>query len=275
VREWLGSLLDVGSFGWRDALDILLVALLVYGALALLRRTRGAPVAIGILGFIVIWRIVVALELQTLGTILDVLVAGLPLAIVLLFQNHIRRALMLLGRLPLLRFFSRNEEELMIESIALAAMSLASKRTGALIVIERAVGLRTYTDSGIPLDARPSYELLLALFHVRSPLHDGAVVISAGRIAAAACLLPLTTKPHLAGRFGSRHRAAIGLSEETDAFIIVVSEERGTISIVRDGEVIPREAKELRDDLMRELSPASVVPARDGGRRLSLRSERP
>lgn len=261
MLDWVSPLFDVSTFGWRDALDIVLVALLVFGAIALLRRTRGAPIAIGVLAFIALWRVVVALELQTLGTILDIAAAGLPLAIVLLFQNHIRRAFMTLGRVPFLRFMRASEEDLMVESLALATMSLASSRIGALIVIERSVGLRTFIGSGIALDAKPSYELLLAIFHVRSPLHDGAVIISGGRIAAAACLLPLTTKPHLAGRYGSRHRAAIGLSEETDAFVIAVSEERGVISIVRDGEVIPREAKELRDDLMRELG-AGRLPAR-------------
>jgi diadenylate cyclase len=124
-------------------------------------------------------------------------------------------------------------------------------------VIEREVGLRTFIASGIALDARASYELLLALFHTRSPLHDGAVILSHGRVAAAACMLPLTTKPHLSVKYGSRHRAAVGLSEDTDAIVVVVSEERGVISLVRDGELRALEAKELRDLLKRELTTAS------------------
>jgi diadenylate cyclase len=149
----------------------------------------------------------------------------------------------------------------MVEAIALAAMSMSSQRIGALIVIERAVGLKTWIDSGIAVDARPSYELLMAIFHPRSPLHDGAVVISGGRLAAASCLLPLTTKARLLGRrVGSRHRAAMGLSEETDALIVVISEERGTISVVRDGEAADREPRELRDDLARELLPPAKAP---------------
>lgn len=263
VGDWMSSLLDFDGVGWRDGLDILLVAVLVYVVLGLLRRTRGVPVALGILAFVIIWRGAVALELQTLGTILDIALAALPLIIVLLFQNHIRRALMAIGRVPMLRFLVRSEEEQMVEAIALAAMSMASQRVGALIVVERAVGLKTWIDSGVAVDGRPSYELLMALFHPRSPLHDGAVIISGGRVAAASCLLPLTTKARFLGRrVGSRHRAAIGLSEETDAFIIVVSEERGTISVVRDGDAADREPKHLRDDLAREILPPSKPPRR-------------
>ncbi len=249
MARWLSPIFDVESFGWRDGLDILLVAVLVYVALALLRRTRGAPVALGILAFVVLWRVVVALELQTLGTILDVAATVLPLVVVIMFQNHIRRALILLGRLPLLRFLVRPDEDRTIEAVALAAVSLASQGRGALIVFERAVGLRTWLVSGIALDARPSYELLLALFHPRSPLHDGAVIIAQGRLAAASCMLPLTTRPASAARFGSRHRAALGISEETDAFVVVVSEERGTISVAEDGELRTVEPGRLRDVL--------------------------
>lgn len=254
MREWLSSVLGLDGFGWRDALDILLVAALVYVAMALLRRTRGVPVALGILAFVLAWRLAVALDLQTLGTILDFAVGALPLVMVLLFQNHIRRGLMAVGRLPMLRYLARPDEEQMVEAISLAALSMASQRVGALIVIERAVGLKTWIDSGIAVDGRPSYELLMAIFHPRSPLHDGAVVISGGRLAAASCLLPLATKAKLFGRrVGSRHRAALGLSEETDALIIVVSEERGSISVIRDGEAFDRDGRELRDDLAREL----------------------
>jgi diadenylate cyclase len=263
MGEWLRSLLDLETLRWRDALDILLVAVLVYVVLALLRRTRGVPVALGILAFVVIWRLAVTLELQTLGTILDVAVAALPLIIVLLFQNHIRRGLMAVGRLPMMRFLVRPEDDQLVEAIALAAMSMASQRIGALIVIERAVGLKTWIDTGVAVDARPSYELLMAIFHPRSPLHDGAVVLSGGRLAAASCLLPLTTKAKLSGRrMGSRHRAAIGLSEETDALIVVVSEERGTISLVHDGEAVARDAGSLRDDLARELLPSPATARR-------------
>src|SRR5436190_3723926 len=262
MREWVSALLQFEGFGWRDALDILLVAALVFVALGLLRRTRGVPVALGILAFVLTWRLAVALELQTLGTILDFAVGALPLVMVLLFQNHIRRGLMAVGRLPMLRFLVRPEEEQMVEAISLAALSMASQRVGALIVVERAVGLKTWIDSGVAVDARPSYELLMAIFHPRSPLHDGAVIISGGRVASASCLLPLATKARLLGRrVGSRHRAALGLYEETDALIVVVSEERGSISVVRDGEAFDRDARELRDDLARELLPEKK-PAR-------------
>jgi diadenylate cyclase len=264
MLDWLSSLLAVEGFGWRDALDILLVAALVYVAIGLLRRTRGIPVALGIVAFVVTWRLAVALDLQTLGTILDFAVAALPLVMVLLFQNHIRRGLMAVGRLPMLRLLVRPEEDQVVEAIALAALSMASQRVGALIVVERAVGLKTWIDSGIAVDARPSYALLMAIFHPRSPLHDGAVIISGGRVAAASCLLPLATKARLLGRrVGSRHRAALGLSEETDALIVVVSEERGSISVIRDGEAFDRDARQLRDDLARELLPVKKASRRN------------
>ena len=252
MPRWLTALFEV-EFGWRDALDIFLVAGLVYFALALLRRTRGAPIAVGILAFILLWRVVVALELQTLGTILDLAVGLMPLVVVIMFQNHIRRALIALGRAPLLRFLVRSEDERIVEAVSLAAMSLASQGHGGLMVFERAVGLRTWTITGVAVDARPSYELLMAIFHPRSPLHDGAVVISQGRLAAASCMLPLTTRPASAARYGSRHRAGIGLSEETDALVIVVSEERGTISLVQDGDLRVVEPGGLRDALLAAL----------------------
>jgi uncharacterized protein (TIGR00159 family) len=267
VRDSLISFFAIDSFGWRDALDILLVAVLVYGVVALLRRTRGMPVAVGIVAFIILWRAALALELQTLGTILDLSLAMLPFAIVLLFQNHIRRALMTLGRNPLFRLFAPSEERMVIENLALAALSLQSQRLGAIIAIEREVGLRTFIESGVAVDARPSYELFMALFHPRSPLHDGAVIVAQGRVAAASCLLPLTTRPVLSGKVGSRHRAALGLSEETDALVIVVSEERGVISVVRDGEIQVLEARELRDVLLRELGPATLPAPRPAAAR--------
>ncbi|MEM7248698.1 MAG: diadenylate cyclase CdaA [Acidobacteriota bacterium] len=251
--DFLLDLVDVEGFGWQEVLDILLVAVIVYGVIALLRRTRSAPVAIGIVSFLVIWRAAIALELETVGTLLDLAASALPIVVVLLFQNPIRRALLSLGRNPLFQLFATPADESVVEAVSLAMLSLSSQRQGALVAIERELGLRTYADSGIPLDARVSYELLLALFHPRSPLHDGCVILSQDRIRAAGCLLPLTTRAQPSMRLGSRHRAAIGLSEETDAIVIVVSEERGHISIVRDGELRIVEARELRDELRREL----------------------
>jgi diadenylate cyclase len=254
--DWLVSIFDIRGFGWEDVLDIVLVTGLVYGLIVLLRRTRGAPVAIGILGFLALWWVATnVLELQTLGTLLDLAVLALPFVVVLLFQNTIRRAFMTLGRNPLFRFVSTAGDESMVENVCLAALSLAARSLGAIIVIEREVGLRNFAESGIPIDAKLSYELLVALFQKTSPLHDGAVIVTQDRINAAACLLPLTQKPQPV-KYGSRHRAALGLSDETDAAIIVVSEERGTIAVVRDGEVRSLEAKELRDYLRRELGTA-------------------
>lgn len=262
--DWLAGLLDWERLGWRDALDILLVAVLVHAIASLLRRTRAAPVAIGIVLFVIAWQLALALNLPTLGTLMDIAVTALPFVIVLLFQNPLRRAFMTLGRNPLFRFFAPEQDLGTLDNIALATLSLSSQRLGAIVVIEREIGLRTFIASGISIDAKVSYEILLALFHPKSPLHDGAVIIQQDRIAAASCLLPLTQKPQLSVKYGSRHRAAIGLSEEADAIIIVVSEERGVISIVRDGEVRSVEAKELRDELVRELAPGRARAAERG-----------
>lgn len=260
--RWLSSFFDLSGVGWTDAIDFLLVAGLVYGLMLLLRRTRGAPVAIGILSFLALyWMSTQVFELQTFGTLMGWAMTALPFVVVLLFQNAIRRALVTLGRNPFFRFFQAPQDESLIENVSLATLTLAARNLGAIIVIEREVGLRNFTESGIPLDAKLSYELLVALFQKSSPLHDGAVVVAHDRIAAAACLLPLTQKPQPV-KFGSRHRAALGLSDETDAVIVVVSEERGTISIVRDGEVRALEAKELRDYLRRELGATAEAEQR-------------
>jgi diadenylate cyclase len=261
MPAWVKSLLDLEGIGWHDALDILLVACLVYAAVAILRRTRGVAVAAGLLAFILIWRLVSWLELVTLGTIFELAAGMLPLVVVVMFQNHIRRALMALGRLPLVRLFGRNEEERVVEAVAAAAEALSAQGWGALVAFERAVGLRTWIESGVALDARASKDLLVALFAPKSPLHDGAVVISHGRVVAAGCLLPLSQKARGTQGLGSRHRAALGLSEETDALVVVVSEERGTVTLVQDGdlEVVPRGG--LRDRLLLEL--AARTPPED------------
>jgi diadenylate cyclase len=155
-----------------------------------------------------------------------------------LFQSDIRRALAHLGRAPLLRYFAKAESaEESIEELTVAATLLAASKTGAIIVLERQIGLRNYIDGGIPLDAVLTYDLLVSIFQVKAPLHDGAVIVRDDRIAAAACFLPLTVSTKLSKELGSRHRAAIGLTEENDSIAIVVSEESGRISLVVDGQI--------------------------------------
>jgi diadenylate cyclase len=158
--------------------------------------------------------------------------------VIVLFQSDIRRALAHLGRAPFFRYFAKAESaEESIEELVVAANMLASQRIGAIIALERQIGLRNYIEGGIPLDAELTYDLLVSIFQHASPLHDGAVIVQEDRIAAAACFLPLTVNPKLSKELGSRHRAAIGLTEENDAVAIVVSEESGRISVVVDGQI--------------------------------------
>src|SRR5262249_59898372 len=160
------------------------------------------------------------------------------IALIVLFQSDIRRALAHLGRAPFFRYFAKPETaEESIEEIAVAAGLLSAQKVGALIAVERQIGLRNYIEGGIPLDAVLTYDLLVSIFQPSSPLHDGAVIVQDDRIAAAACFLPLTVSPRLSKELGSRHRAAIGLTEENDSIAIVVSEETGRISLVVDGEI--------------------------------------
>jgi diadenylate cyclase len=158
-------------------------------------------------------------------------------AIIVIFQHEIRRALARFGQAPLFAGFSSINRNEFYDEIILAITTLASQQTGALIVIERDIGLKTYIESGITLDAALSYDLLVTIFNPSVPLHDGAVIVQSGRIAAAACFLPLTVKPRLSKELGTRHRAAIGVTEETDAVAIIVSEETGAISFAHDGEM--------------------------------------
>jgi len=192
-------------------------------------------------------------------------------AVIVLFQSELRRGLAILGRTPFFRGLTHSLPAEPFEDVVTGATAMAAERRGALIVFERAVGLRNYVDQGIQLDAQISYDLLLTIFHPGTTLHDGAVIIQGDRVAAAACFLPLTTNPRLSREMGSRHRAAIGISEETDALAVVVSEESGTISIAVGGKVTQRmDAATLRQKL-RELLIVDVAsdpdPGQDKGER--------
>jgi diadenylate cyclase len=177
-------------------------------------------------------------HLETVNFLIRNFVGYLVFAVIVLFQADIRRALAHLGRAPFFRYFAKAESaEESIEELIVASGLLSAKRIGAIIAIERQVGLRNYIEGGIPLDAMLTYDLLLSIFQPASPLHDGAVIVQKDRIAAAACFLPLTVNPKLSKELGSRHRAAIGLTEEADAVAIVVSEETGLVSVVVDGQI--------------------------------------
>ncbi|MFN2386263.1 MAG: diadenylate cyclase CdaA [Thermoanaerobaculia bacterium] len=250
----LGPLSNL-SFTWRDAVDILVVSLITYFLLRLIRGTRAVQMVLGILAIFLVYQGAVLLKLVALRTVLRQLIFYLPFAVIVLFAQELRRALAAFGRNPFFSLFSGYQSEETISDVVLAMTSLSARRIGALVVLERREGLKTYIDNGVPLDARVSYDLLVTIFAPGTPLHDGAVILSGERTAAASCFLPLSLKEGLSKRFGTRHRAAIGITEETDALAVVVSEERGTISLARDGKLIEElDGKSLRDLLFREFS---------------------
>lgn len=223
----------------RNVLDIALVFLLVYVVLKLLRGTRAVPTAIGMIILAILYWLALSQELATLEFVLRSAVLYIGVAIIVLFQSEIRQALMYFGarlRIPVNRRRGALGETV-YDEIVLAVTTLASEKVGALIVLERAVGLRNLVDAGVPLEAKISYDLLVTIFQTSTPLHDGAVVIQHERIAAASVFLPLTKNPSVSRDLGTRHRAAIGITEGTDAISIVVSEETGLITYVENGEM--------------------------------------
>jgi len=224
----------------RNLADIVLVFLLVYAVLKLLRGTRAAPMAAGIAVLVFLYWISLKQDLATLEFVLSNGLFYIGIAIIVLFQSEIRQALITFGnriRVPFTRAHRGQFGEGVYDEVVLAATTLASTKTGALIVIERNVGLKNVSDGGVNLDAELSYDLLVSIFNPASPLHDGAVVVRRHRIAAASCFLPLTLNPRLSKDLGTRHRAAIGVTEDTDAVAVVVSEETGLISFVQAGDI--------------------------------------
>ncbi|HKI85988.1 MAG TPA: diadenylate cyclase CdaA [Thermoanaerobaculia bacterium] len=239
---------------WRDLVDVLLVAVVIYNVLLLIRGTRAVQILLGLVFIAVVYYLAGLAGLLTLQTLLGSFLLVLPFAIVVLFQSEIRRALANFGRNPLWGLTPHQNVEDTFSEIVLAATTLAARRVGALIVIERLDGLRNFIENGIAIDSRVSYDLLINIFTPGTPLHDGAVIIQGDRMAAAACFLPLTLKPALSKEFGTRHRAALGISEETDALAVVVSEETGVISAAFNGELTRNlDSKSLRNTLFQYL----------------------
>jgi diadenylate cyclase len=218
--------------------DILVVAFLVYQALMVVRGTRAGHILLGIFIMVALYGLSVWAGLEALRAVLSFAVPLVGLAIVVLFQSEIRRTLARLGRKRWLGFGAGFRAPEAINEILMAVETMAPQRVGALIVLERDIGLRTFIESGVTLDARITRDLLVSIFAPGLPLHDGAVIIQKDRIAAAACFLPLTTTPALARELGTRHRAAIGITEETDCLSLVVSEETGRISVCSFGELV-------------------------------------
>lgn len=239
----------IANFRVQDAFDIAVIAFLSYRALDLIRGTRAARMLLGLVVVFIVFFLSQAFDLYTVNWVLDTFLSSILLVIVVIFQSDIRRALTQVGSGP---FFGGDHglQRGDVDEVVRAAVTMATKRIGGLVVFERDVGLSEYIEGGTTVDAAISRELILSIFLTASPIHDGAIIISERRIAAAGCFLPLTTNPNVSKALGTRHRAAIGVTEETDAVVLVVSEEDGRISLVTDGRLTrDLDAANLRDKL--------------------------
>jgi len=243
-------------------LDILLVALIIYEVLVMIRGTRAAPMLAGLAAVAVAFYLARIGELVTLNWLVSHLVPYVVFALIVVFQAEIRHVLSDVGRKVSFLRGSATEGD-SYDDIVLAANLFSQHQTGALIVIEREIGLRTYVESGVAMDARLSYDLLATIFRPSAPLHDGAVIIQKDRLAAAACFLPLSMNPVLSTQMGTRHRAGIGITEETDAIAVIVSEESGAISMAVGGKIerdltVEQLRERLSSELRRYMSPVAL-----------------
>jgi diadenylate cyclase len=260
----------------RAALDILIIAVFIYFLLKLLRGTRAVQMLVGIALLFAFYRGAQWARLEMVEWLLTTMLPYIAIALIILFQPEIRRALSRVGRnLSTITFASRNPKGT-YDDIVMAAEYFSQNRIGALVVVERQAGLRTYIESGIPLDAKLSYDLLLSIFRPGSPLHDGAVIVEGSRVAAAGCFLPLSLNPMISKQLGTRHRAAIGITEDSDCLVVLVSEETGSISVASAGTIDTNLSPEDLSDRLREMVsrrrttmvlPAAVSQARTTVRR--------
>ena len=242
------------QFNIWSALDVLLLAIIFYQILLLIRGTRAAQILIGMLLVVGLFVISNVFPLTTVNWMMNKFYSSFIIILIIIFQDDIRHVLSSMGRRKIFAGQDLSTSIHIIDEISRAASSLAAKRIGALIVIERGIILTRYVDIGIPLDARISKEILMSIFHPSSPIHDGAVILQRGRIAASGCFLPLTRDDHVDPNLGTRHRAALGISEETDALVVVVSEEGASVAIVEDGRITRKpDGKALREELARRL----------------------
>lgn len=225
----------ISQLRWQDVVDIILVSIILYRILLIIKGTKAAKMLLGLGVLLVVSFFSKYLELYTLDWMISSFWGQVVIAVIVLFQPEIRRALAQMGETSILQSLTSAEELKSLDEIIRATIALANKKVGALIVIEREVSLKDYIEIGVSLDARVSKELLLSIFHPASPIHDGAIVIKGNRIVAAGCFLPIALEAELSKSYGTRHRAAIGITEETDAVAVVVSEETGNISVGIDG----------------------------------------
>lgn len=257
---------EIISIGIVDIIEISLVSYLLYRLYQLMRGTIAVQIALGLGALYLIQVLVRLLNMKILQALFSSIGEVFVLAVIVLFQPEIRRLLLMLGQNPLVRRFvdSTGQEDVIVETVA-AVEEMSRRKIGALIVFQRSTGLRSYIETGEQINAEPSRGLLLAIFHGKNPLHDGAVIIRNGRIEAARCILPVSTTMKLSPQLGLRHRAAVGITEQTDAFVVVVSEETGNISIAREGTLISKlTVDELRTYLTNALmgSPSSRTKKR-------------
>ncbi len=249
------------SLDWRNLLDIGIVALLIYEVLRLIRGTRAVQMTSGLVVIALLYQLARWFGLETVEWLLRNAIVYLGFGIIVLFQRELRNALLHFGRnfrMPFVQVGRRLKahEHNWYDDVVQAAKDLASEKIGALIIVERDVGLKTYIESGIRLDARLTYDLLMTIFNTNTSLHDGAAIISKNKIAAASCFLPLTQNPKLARELGTRHRSAIGITEDSDAFAVVVSEETGTISFAINGRLTRNlDAPRLRRLILHAMEP--------------------
>ncbi|MCB0417401.1 MAG: diadenylate cyclase CdaA [Bdellovibrionales bacterium] len=244
MLDFLANLREIVR--WQDLVDILLVCFIVYRILLLIRGTRAVQMLTGFGIILIFYYVAEKLRFHTLHTILVEFFNNLILILIIVFQDEIRRALTQVGRNPFFASTTTIEEVAIVEDLIRSAEILAQQRVGALIVLERETGLKNYIEGGQLLDSRVSIDLITSIFHPSSPMHDGAMIIRNSRITSAACLLPISRDPGVHKELGTRHRAALGLTQETDALVIVVSEERGEISLVHHG------------TMMRDLEPQAL-----------------
>jgi diadenylate cyclase len=252
----LAAALPVASLSRLDlraCLDIAIIAVFIYFLLKLLRGTRAVQMLVGLALLFVFYRGAQWARLEMVEWLLTTMLPYIAIALIILFQPEIRRALSRVGRnLSMISFASRNPKDT-YDDIVMAAEYFSQNRIGALIVVERQAGLRTYIESGIPLDAKLSYDLLLSIFRPGSPLHDGAVIVEGTRVAAAGCFLPLSLNPMISKQLGTRHRAAIGITEDSDCLVVLVSEETGFISTASGGAIDTNLSPEDLSDRLREM----------------------
>lgn len=243
-----------------DLVEIALLSFVLYQLYRLMRGTIAVQIFIGLAALYALDAVVSALNMTVLRSVFDTVSEVFVLALIILFQPELRRLLLVIGRNPLIRRFMRaSEQERMIEQVVAAVRELSRARMGALIAFARVTGLRTYIETGTAMNAPITRELLTQIFYPNTPLHDGAVIIRNQQIAAARCILPISQNKNLSSDLGLRHRAAVGLTEQTDAIVVVVSEERGSISIANNGDLaFNLSESEFRERLTEALSPSRM-----------------